>query len=409
MQIVYAGEPIPDSFPMSMFLAGPTPRDPAVKSWRPEALTILGNLEYAGVVFVPEPRPGTPWPEKQQQYAWEADALHASDRIVVWLCRNMQTLPGLTTNQELGRWLARDPARVVLATPEGAEHVGYQIDDARRAGVGGLFVDTPMKAVLTRVMQDLLILVKRDWGQRMVKSFDDGPMGTQSLSRERGERFVPLHILQQRSYRNWHADLVQAGNRLDDARVEWVYRVGPTRSKIFFWCLWVKVWVAAEQRWKANEVVLGRPDIAAYLAYCPAPNPLDTRIVMVDEFRSPARNARGLVRELPSGSPTGGSGLGASELEEETGLKIAPERLRDDGSRQLAATLSAHISRLFSVALSPEEMATVEQRAGEVNGIAEDTERCYLRVVTVRDLLHDPGVDWSMVGMIMKVLGAPQP
>ncbi len=38
----------------SIFLAGPTPRNKEVKSWRGEALEILQRLGFDGVVYVPE-------------------------------------------------------------------------------------------------------------------------------------------------------------------------------------------------------------------------------------------------------------------------------------------------------------------------------------------------------------------
>jgi len=42
MHPVYALEDLPDPCRASLFLAGPTPRDPVTPSWRPEALRLLG-------------------------------------------------------------------------------------------------------------------------------------------------------------------------------------------------------------------------------------------------------------------------------------------------------------------------------------------------------------------------------
>ena len=42
------------SLKKSIFLAGPTPRSKEVKSWRPEAIRLLKEKGFDGVVFVPE-------------------------------------------------------------------------------------------------------------------------------------------------------------------------------------------------------------------------------------------------------------------------------------------------------------------------------------------------------------------
>ena len=38
----------------SIFLAGPTPREKDIISWRNEAIKILENLGFDGIVYVPE-------------------------------------------------------------------------------------------------------------------------------------------------------------------------------------------------------------------------------------------------------------------------------------------------------------------------------------------------------------------
>ena len=54
MQVIYAQKMAPEIFSKSVFLVGPTPRDKETASWRPIALDILRDIEYDGVVFVPE-------------------------------------------------------------------------------------------------------------------------------------------------------------------------------------------------------------------------------------------------------------------------------------------------------------------------------------------------------------------
>jgi hypothetical protein len=124
----YAQEPMPEPWETAIFLAGPTPRDPAVPSWRPEAVELLRHRWFEGgrgrlVVFVPE-RPdggfGGGWVE---QVEWEDACLNASDVIAFWVPRDMATLPGLTTNVEWGRW--ESSGKVVLGTPPGAPRTKY--------------------------------------------------------------------------------------------------------------------------------------------------------------------------------------------------------------------------------------------------------------------------------------------
>jgi hypothetical protein len=60
------------------------------------------------------------------------------------------------------------------------------------------------------------------------------------------------------------------------------------KNFLFSYVLWVKVWIEAEQRFKENEYIFTRSDISVILPYCPAVELLDTKLVMIREFRSPA-------------------------------------------------------------------------------------------------------------------------
>jgi len=126
MKIVYAQEDLDYSKP-SIFLAGPTPRSEDVKSWRPEMLAKI-EAEYGDkfTCFIPEMRNG--WTddfEYHEQIDWESHALESSDIIVFWIPRNMKDMPALTTNVEFGYWLAKDPYKMVVGIPEGAERMRY--------------------------------------------------------------------------------------------------------------------------------------------------------------------------------------------------------------------------------------------------------------------------------------------
>ena len=131
---IYSQEPVV-GHSRSIFLAGPTPRAnhfPKVPSWRPEALYELNDLGFDGIVFIPEPRTARSCrnslsfdtdADYARQVDWETKALDLADMILFWIPRNMDTLPGLTTNCEWGRW--HRSGKVVLGCPPGAEHMRY--------------------------------------------------------------------------------------------------------------------------------------------------------------------------------------------------------------------------------------------------------------------------------------------
>src|SRR5690349_16761700 len=100
---VYAHQPFPTKVSKTLFLAGPSPRNDAVKSWRYEALDILRRLGFDGHVFIPEASDGVWKKDYAGQVEWEEEGLHRSDVIVFWVPRSSD-LPGYTTNIEWGRW-----------------------------------------------------------------------------------------------------------------------------------------------------------------------------------------------------------------------------------------------------------------------------------------------------------------
>jgi hypothetical protein len=50
MQIVYAQSELPAQITKTIFLAGPTPRDPNAEGWRSEALAILNDARFFNLV-----------------------------------------------------------------------------------------------------------------------------------------------------------------------------------------------------------------------------------------------------------------------------------------------------------------------------------------------------------------------
>lgn len=91
-----------------------------------------------------------------------------------------------------------------------------------------------------------------------------------------------------------------------------------------------------------------------------------------------------------------------AEVAEETGLALAPGRLRAHGARQVNATLSAHRAHLFSAEVTADELERL--RASGPHGVAADGERTYVEVATFGRLRREPPVDWANLGMITEVL-----
>ena len=125
MELVYTLELPPKDFESSIFLAGPTPRSPQVKSWRPEALTILNNKRYSGTIFIPEPRDGRFGEDfdYNEQIEWEARGLELADCILFWVPRDLKTMPRFTTNVEFGLWVRS--GKVVFGAPDNAPKTKY--------------------------------------------------------------------------------------------------------------------------------------------------------------------------------------------------------------------------------------------------------------------------------------------
>jgi Nucleoside 2-deoxyribosyltransferase like len=122
MKIVFADQPFEADDP-SIFLAGPTPRSAEVLSWRPEALDILPQLHFNGMVVVPERRDWAAKFDYEDQVEWEYKGLETCSVLAFWLPRHVQDLPGFTTNVEFGRYVGS--GRVVYGRPDGAPHTRY--------------------------------------------------------------------------------------------------------------------------------------------------------------------------------------------------------------------------------------------------------------------------------------------
>lgn len=385
MNIVYAHQDPPDRFWNSLFLAGPTPRDPAVSSWRPRALEILSQSNYEGVVFVPEPADGRWKIDYADQIDWEERARRMSDLIAVWCPRDLQTLPGFTTNVEFG--LDLHTGKIRYGRPPEAPHTRYldwQYQNHTRRKPA-----TSLNKLLGEAVEEL----------------------GSGAERTGGERNVPLSVWQTKYFQDWHAAQQSAGNRLDDANLLWQFTI-PDVNFMLCCALWVKVWVAAENRHKENEFILTRSDLSCVLPYYrPAQSDiLATQVVLVKEFRSTARTPDCFIHELPGGSSfkseTAARKTAVEELAEETGIRVAPSRLRLIGERQFAGPFSTHKGHLFGLELAEEEMANAKRAEIECQsfGLAQESEQTYVEVRTLRQIIQQRDVDWSTLGMLTQAL-----
>jgi len=383
MQEVYYNESAPDTLEHSIFLAGPTPRSKDVKSWRGEALAILEAMGYKGVVFLPEYRGNSVFrPEDwKTNVVWETNNLQMADVILFWVPRNLKDTHGLTTNDEWGTW--KFSGKAVFGAPDSAERITYQRYFAEE--IVGLPRLNTLPATIEYVLKNK----------------------TNYVERTGAERKIPADIFVKPEFTTWYKNQLLNGNSLVDALVEWTFYVGNKKQFLFSWIIHVDVYIASEDRNKSNEFIFGRPDVATIILYSKQENPKnvrDIKIGLVREFRSPVNNKLGMVYEPPGGSAFNTTEtmerIALHELQEETGLNLPRYRLKYISTRQLMSTLSVHRSHLYAVCLTEEEFRTLEQDKGP-HGVVEDTERTYIEIVTLGDILDNDSIcDFAAVGMI---------
>ena len=372
--VVKRSDPVPERFTRSVFVAG---ADGA--AWEGE---ILGALARAGldegVVFLgdeaPEPGGG----------GWRTQAMAMSDAIVCYVPaavgEECTMSPYMAT--EIVRWVGT--GQLFCGAPEGS-------------WADELCANATHKVVPERSMEALVA--------KVYKAVSAG------VERKAAERQVPLMVWRTPSWKLWYENLLSVGNRLDGAKVDWTFRVGPGGVFTLFWAVHANIWVASESRNKSNEVVIARPDVCCTLAYVPGEQLLDTEIIVIKEFRSPCRNEHGFVYELPGGSSFKPQSdvyqTAAEELFEETGIRVDKTRLRKEMSRQAAATVTTHHVHLFSVELTEKEMDVAKKCAEEKTmfGNASETEQTYIETITLREAIPAAKLDFNTLGMIMQSIG----
>lgn len=128
MKLVYTGEHC-QNFRNSIFLAGCSYRDGSLNSmsWRREIELIIQQKEVETSVeftlIIPEMNPNIPlYLTSEDIYRWETFMLSRSSSILFWIPRDMQDLPGLTTNIEFGEWMSKEG--VFVGYPDDAEKNG---------------------------------------------------------------------------------------------------------------------------------------------------------------------------------------------------------------------------------------------------------------------------------------------
>lgn len=383
MHIVYALQDPPVSCSKSLFLMGPTPRaETGGESWRADAIDALAKAGYDGVVFVPEPENGIWGHSYTNQIEWEQRHLNRCDLIFAWVPRELVKMPAFTTNVEFGQFV--DGGKLLYGRPEGVPKTRY---------LDALYSKHSCVAPCTSLTELAAAAVDR--------------IG-KGAYRKYGQQAVPLDVWNSPQFQAWHKELREAGNRLDDAELLWSFRVGPGKRFLFSYALQVKVWVAAEGRHKTNEYVFSRTDISSIVPYYLGEE--ESQVVLVKEYRATGRTKDGFVHELPGGSsfkpnrvPTE---VASEEMREETGLEIDASRFRLVNSRQIGATISSHVSYVFAVELTKEEVeqAREMERRKTRHGVAADSEVTYVEVRSVPEILSERLVDWSNVGMILEAL-----
>lgn len=136
IRVVWAREDIPAG--PSVFLAGPTPRaGDGVASWRPDAVdAIRAHWPGSLTVLTPESKGGVRAAHYDDQFGWETAARAAATVVLFWIPRDLEVMPGFTTNVEFGHDVTT--GRAVLGCPPDCpnpERNRYLIALARHYGV----------------------------------------------------------------------------------------------------------------------------------------------------------------------------------------------------------------------------------------------------------------------------------
>ena len=378
MHLVYQNETPPHKFSKSLFLAGPTLRKGQEgTSWRKEAIAILNDMGFDdGVVYLPENRQGHL--DEAHESHWEEDMLSSCDCILFWLPCNMESLPCLSSRVEWGRYATSN--RAVLGIPEDAEKMAYIRHDAQQHQI-------PIASTLAQTLRSALDMIG------------------EGAERSMAERCVPLYIWKTPQFQLWYRSLLKASNRLEGLQV--ITTIGGTPDKPGIVIVRPKIYVAQEDRFKDEEVVISRTDLVSVCLWKET-DEQDIEIVLIREVRSPVRNKVGYIYELPGGGAENEEEVkdaAIREIQEEVGLDLDEERLKLIGDRQVYGTLLSHRAHLFSYHLNDEEMQKVKSREGVSMGVKSEGEKTFVEVVGLSDIKGGGIVDWQSLGQICVAAG----
>jgi hypothetical protein len=229
-------------------------------------------------------------------------------------------------------------------------------------------------------------------------------MNSSEIPRKGGEVYVPSYVWETAQFQSWYKDLIKAGNTLE--KVDVLYHFTTPSGYLFSYVMKVSIWVEAEKRFKANEIIISRRNVSNVIAYT------DDKIVLIKEFRSPVSNDEGFVYELPGGSSFDDSvdplENARTEFFEEVGFLVKDKnRFRHVSDRQLAATVVTHKANLYAIKLTKEEMDEIEKigkkKRMNTMAIGDNDEHTYTVVTNKEDLFKLP-LDFSTIGMIYSAI-----
>jgi hypothetical protein len=254
MHPVYALEPLPDPVNASLFLAGPTPREPGTPSWRPEALRILGELGYRGAVVVPEPRSGEWRHSYVDQTSWEAEMRARADLIAFWVPRELARMPGFTTNIEFGE--DYDSCRCLYGRPAEAPKTRYL--DVRWLDVSGCGPYARLRDLLAECVSLL----------------------REGIPRTGAERDVPLGIWRAPAFAAWYKGVRASGRTMRSFQLRYAVPQGkrhPTSPIAAFLAEAVIVPAAADVAPK-TQLFLAKSDGITVLSPAPIGDEMRLRV-----------------------------------------------------------------------------------------------------------------------------------
>lgn len=389
LDLIYALEPFPITTRKSIFLAGPTPRNDFIKSWRIQAIQYLQEIGYDGIVFIPELR-DKKWVDDyaELQIEWEHRALNSCDTIIFWIPRdlsldnyNKPKMAGLTTNIEFGMFNTSN--KIVVGIP-----------DKNLNATSNQYIKYICEKNQIPLFNNLYQLL----------SFVNDKLP--DALRVECECCIPSFLWLNHEFHNWYNQLVLNGNKLLDLKINYSF-VMPKAKKLFFWIVSVKIYIKSENRIKSNEFVISRTNMVSTILLYPGTSLDDTYVVLVKEFRSPCNNNESFIYELPGGSSIkekSSSLTAIEEVKEELGIDIDINRLQLISDRQCLGTLSAHKLIAYKYILNEQEFNYLEQLEGSIHGLEEDSERTYLIIKSIRDIINNKLVDWTNIGIILSAL-----